>query len=126
MNNTMPKVDFEKITSKAAGEVIRSIVKNDGTLYSSKPVKANGKAKYIWRMVALMVSPKRAHQAMPVTAIFDLQDYFESMGADPDESYDMAKEYVKASKGTIAEIQDAFGYCEGSLPKRYSSVMKAL
>lgn len=126
MNNTMPKVDFEKITSKAASEIIRSIVKNDGTLYTSKPSKANGKEKYIWRMVALMVSPKRAHQSMPVTATFDLQDYFESLGANSSESYDLAKEYVKESKGIVAEIQDAFGYCEGSLPKRYSSAMKAL
>lgn len=51
-----------------------------GHLRASKPAvdKSNhitGKAAYVWRLVAFMVSDKSAHHCMPVTADFDLPAY---------------------------------------------------
>lgn len=113
---TMPKIDFSKIKSTEAKEIASMIVKSDGTLYASKPSKANGKGKFMWRMVALMCSPHGRHQCMPVTATFDLQDYFEDQGYSDYQAYDKVKAYIANNKTTIAELQDAFGYPTGSLP----------
>ena len=48
------------------------ILKKNGSLYASKPGKANGEAKYLWRMVAFGISPVRQHHCIPVMAEFDL------------------------------------------------------
>lgn len=45
------------------------------TLRASKP-KGNGRVAYVWRMVAFTISPIRQHQCMPVTADFDVYDYY--------------------------------------------------
>lgn len=119
-----PKVDLTKIHSQGAKEVIFSIAKRNGDLYMTKPSKANGKEKYIWRMVALLCSPKRQHQCFPVTASFDLQDYFKGLGYTSCEAYDLTRDYIKTSKSLIAELQDAFGYMAGTLPKQYTAYLK--
>jgi hypothetical protein len=54
-----------------------------GRLRASKPTvdknePITGKAAYVWRLVAFMVSTKSAHHCMPVTADFDLPAYDES------------------------------------------------
>lgn len=88
MTNNMPKVDKNaaaaaidnadipvhiKIEGKA---ILDLLIKKDGTFRASKPKVTEdpitGKAAYVWRMAAFMVSPRRQHQCMPMTADFDL------------------------------------------------------
>lgn len=75
--NQMPKVDFS-VLSGLSLEVAKQICKKDGTVYSSKPKKADGRAAYVWRMAVFMVSPKPQHHCMPVCADFDLIDWIEA------------------------------------------------
>ena len=81
MTDNMPKVDLEAAKSKLADNaeglaILDILIKKDSTLRASKPKVTDdpitGKAAYIWRMVCFMVSPKRQHQCMPMTADFDL------------------------------------------------------
>lgn len=44
-------------------------------LRSSKP-KGDGRAAYVWRMVAFDCSTNRQHHCMPITADFDLFEYY--------------------------------------------------
>jgi len=68
------KIDFSKLSPETLS-IAEKIFKKDGTLYSSKPTKANGDQKYVWRQVAFFISKKPQHQCMPVTASFDLETY---------------------------------------------------
>lgn len=73
----MPKIDFFAITDLATLKAARNISKADGTIYSTKPKKASGVEKYIWRNVVFQVSSVSAHQCLPVCAEFDLgEDYW--------------------------------------------------
>ena len=56
--------------------IAKQIVKSNGQLYASKPKRASGEAKYVWRMVVFSVSDKPAHQCMPVTAELDMPDQY--------------------------------------------------
>ena len=82
---TMPKLDLELLENTLSAEefdLARRIVadrgKNKGCLRASKPTVDNardpnsGKAAYIWRMVAFLISPNYQHHCMPVTADWDL------------------------------------------------------
>lgn len=75
----MPRVDKSKLT-RGAYFYASEITKPDGTLYASKPGKATPEGRYVWRMVVHMVSPRPAHQCMPVTAYFELGPYTEVKG----------------------------------------------
>ena len=57
-------------------EIAEQIVKRNGQLYASRPKKASGDAQYVWRMVVFMVSNKPAHQCIPVTADFYLDEEY--------------------------------------------------
>ena len=119
----MPIIDKSKLSAEAK-TYADAITNKKGELFASKPSKANGKQKFVWRMVALLCSPKQQHQCMPVTAVFDLQDYYESYGVTSDKSYGLAKNFIKENKSLIAELQDAFGYNENTLPRKYLSFVK--
>lgn len=75
---TMPKLNLEAagLTTQER-KLAEQIVKPDGTLYASKPGKASGDAKYLWRMVAFGVSPIQKHQCLPMTADFDLEGEYQ-------------------------------------------------
>jgi hypothetical protein len=53
-------------------DVVKEIVGKDGRLRHSKPAKASGIGKYVWRMVAFCASPEPRHSCMPVMAFCDL------------------------------------------------------
>lgn len=61
-------VNLSDETIKFANQIIG----RGGKLRSTKPT--DGEAAYVWRMVAFMVSPKPAHQCMPVMADFGVMD----------------------------------------------------
>lgn len=52
------------------------VVGSDGCLRASKPKKADGDAKYLWRMLVFGLSPNEKHQCLPVMAEFDLDGSF--------------------------------------------------
>lgn len=72
----MPKVDGWLFSDQAT-RYANEITKPDRSLYASKPGKASPEGRYIWRMVVHLVSPRPAHQCMPVTAHFELGTYHE-------------------------------------------------
>jgi hypothetical protein len=87
MKANMPKANVEKINSNFLTEeerkIINVVVKKNGTIRASKPnVKKeqyiNGKAAYVWRMVAFYVSSNPQHSCMPVCANFDLPAFDEN------------------------------------------------
>lgn len=77
MSNDMPRVELGRLSGEAL-RYAREITKKDGTLYASKPGKATPEGRYVWRMVVHTVSPRPAHQCMPVTAHFELGSYSET------------------------------------------------
>lgn len=72
-----PKINMSLFSDETLS-ILNQIFKNDGSLYKSKPKKASGDAKYVWRMLAFYMSKNRQHQCMPVTADFDLETYDEN------------------------------------------------
>lgn len=72
----MPTIDYKANADQFNDdelELIKQIVKpSNSTLRATKPTKGDGTSAYVWRMVAFNVSPKPAHQCMPVMAVFDL------------------------------------------------------
>lgn len=73
----MPKVNKNKVVAMTAEEteLFNIVVKKDNSIRASKPKVISyttGMAAYVWRMTVFMVSPKPAHQCMPVCADFDL------------------------------------------------------
>lgn len=75
----MPRVQLDRLSGTALSYA-RDITKPDGTLYASRPTKATPEARYIWRLVVYMVSPRPQHQCMPVTAWFELGPYTKVKG----------------------------------------------
>jgi hypothetical protein len=74
IGDTMPRVQLNRLSAEALRYALE-ITKPDGRLYASKPGMATPEARYVWRMVVYMVSPKPQHQCMPVTAYFELGAY---------------------------------------------------
>lgn len=81
MKTPMPTLNLDSIVmSEEERDLASQIVRKNGVLYASKPKRASGEAKYLWRMVVFGISPKPQHQCIPVTASFDLDGtYFESL-----------------------------------------------
>ena len=74
----MPALDISGLELSDSDKLlVGEIVKKDMTLYATKPKKASADGKFLWRYAAFFVSPKPAHQCMPVTAVFDLMDKYE-------------------------------------------------
>ena len=71
MNTPMPRIDRSRLPQHDA--IVAAITKRDGSLRASKPMKATGDAKYVWRMVAFSISPVTKHQCIPTTADFDIE-----------------------------------------------------
>lgn len=72
---TYPKLNMPLLRSALSADdyaLVEAIVKKDGTLRASKPVKACGEARYLWRHVAFSVSPDPRHHCMPCSDICDL------------------------------------------------------
>lgn len=88
---SMPKVALSSL-SKKANKIAREITKKDGSIYSTKPKKATGEAKYVWRMIVFQVSSIPAHQCMPVTADFDLPERYWSKDTSWDEKIAIRQE----------------------------------
>lgn len=81
MRRGMPAPDLSKLRlGTDAGYYAREITRPDGRLYASKPGKTSPEARYVWRMVVYTVSPRPAHQCMPVTAHFELGPYSKVKG----------------------------------------------
>lgn len=97
--NRMPYINTSALTDLTAEQqaILSIIIKKDGTLRASKPPlakrvevadpasaygytlqwtteadKLQGKAAYVWRMVAFAISPVHQHQCFPVMAFCDL------------------------------------------------------
>lgn len=78
MQNIMPVLDLDNLElTDTERKLVGEIVKPDGSLYASKPMKASGEGKYLWRMVAFGISPNRKHHCIPVTADFDIDGDFD-------------------------------------------------
>ena len=61
------------IYTAAAEALAAEVFKKNGDFRKSKPKNASGDAKYVWRMVAFFAGIR---PEMPVTADFDLDDYY--------------------------------------------------
>lgn len=70
-----PQELFDSLTGEFK-KIAQIVVKKNGQIRASKPKVTDdpvtGKAAYVWRMVAFMVSPKAQHQCVPVAATFDI------------------------------------------------------
>ena len=105
MFNTIeaPKVDLT-IFSGETLDIVKQVFKNDGSLYKSKPTKASGEAKYVWRMLAFYMSTNRQHQCMPVTADFDLETYDENGKWSANLAHKKAKELDEVVNNVLKTI----------------------
>ena len=101
MTHTMPKIQFDTLAGEALS-LAREIAFADGGLRKSKPKKASGRAKYVWRMVAFTVSPVSRHQCMPVTADFDLYEDFDFSRSE----FDRVSDLVRAESKRLDKVAD--------------------
>jgi hypothetical protein len=96
--------------------LVQAIVKRDGTLRASKPEKACGEAKYLWRMVAFAISPEPRHHCMPMMAFCDLPGRYGSDEYRAAEARCSAIEKVvvaatpKSQQHGVQRWASAFGY----------------
>lgn len=83
---TMPSVNLTQLNAVSenwddeAKTILNIVVKKNGQIRATKPKVdeskyVTGKAAYVWRMVAFLVSPNPVHQCMPMNADFDLPAY---------------------------------------------------
>ena len=71
----MPCIPIENITDPVAAGYARRITKGPVCrLMATRPKNLAGADQYVWRMVALYLSKRPAHQCMPVCADFPLFD----------------------------------------------------
>ena len=76
--NSMPIINMDLLTGEAemfAKAISKPVQTSDGParqIYATKPKNNWGDVKYVWRMVVFVVSRKRQHQCMPVTAEWNL------------------------------------------------------
>ena len=97
MTTTMPTINLDSVDMTIAERAIaEQILKPDGSLFASKPTKASGDAKYLWRMVAFGISPHGRHQCIPVTADFDLDGDFDARRLRAKELDDLSDRIEKA------------------------------
>ena len=86
--SAMPRIDLTDRGIALSGrglEIARACVNRTGYLRAAKP-KEDGEAMYVWRMLALYLSPHRHHHCMPVMAEFYLPDqYWTGTGATPEQ-----------------------------------------
>jgi len=78
---TMPNVDRAILDAAELNDderaIIALVVKKNGQVRATKPKVSEdnpitGKAAYVWRMVAFVVSRNSKHHCMPICADFDL------------------------------------------------------
>lgn len=75
--------------NQAEIELVKSAFKSNGELYSSKPKKASGDTKFIWRWLGFLTERYGPLSCMPVCADFDIYD------AMPDATYEERKAHEK-------------------------------
>jgi hypothetical protein len=77
MNYPIIQVNSDEFTAEELSLIWQIKNHTTGTLRSDKP--KDGRAAYVWRMVAFQVSPNPQHHCMPVTADFGIncKDYTE-------------------------------------------------
>ena len=88
----MTKIDITKLTEEDA-KIVAPCVKKDGSLYKSKPTKADAWSKYVWRMLVFSLSTVPQHQCMPVTADDDIHRAYH--GIDRNERWDKVRKDIK-------------------------------
>jgi hypothetical protein len=101
-----PKINMSLFSDETLS-ILNQIFKNDGSLYKSKPKKASGDAKYVWRMLAFYMSKNRQHQCMPVTADFDLETYDENGKWSANLAHKKAKELDKIVDSVLKTIKSS-------------------
>ena len=109
MINRMPAINVS-LSDPFVSEIARQIVKSDGTLFASKPKKASGFAKYVWRMVAFQISPIGQHHCMPMTADFDVNYTdigYEKMLMWNEPGSDEQRRSMKAMLKVLDDVTDA-------------------
>lgn len=113
--STMPTINVDSIELTADEKTLVARILNKGKLRASKPKIAytivdkprgnitikirqpddiGGKAAYVWRMVAFIVSPISQHHCMPCTAEFDL----------PEDNYTLRRELAKELDKLVDKI----------------------
>ena len=113
------KINFEKLNlPEEKLTLINEIVKNNGEIYLTKPKKASGEAKYIWRNVMFYISPNRVHHCIPVMSEFDLPlEYFGSA-----ENHSRRREKIEELDQIVDEVVNTFPKSEWLGVKRWSMV----
>ena len=71
----MIKIDITKLTEEDA-KIVAPCIKKDGSLYASKPTKADGWSKYVWRMLVFSLSEDPKHHCVPMTADNGIHDEY--------------------------------------------------
>lgn len=98
-------IDIEKFNSEEAS-ILSQILKKNGTLYSTKPKKASGDAKYIWRMLSFYISNNSQLQCIPTTADFDLETYDENGKWNARMAMNRSKELDRIVDSILSQIPD--------------------
>jgi hypothetical protein len=122
-SNSMPAIDLNSIDLSSEEQAIAELILNrgklraskpeveresytqavtlaDGRIYNrqlSRPIGNSGKAAYVWRMVAFLVSPIAKHHCMPCTADFDL----------PEDDYSKRREMAKELDKLVDKITNS-------------------
>jgi len=101
----MPKIDLNRIGGHAARQYAEKIVARGGRLRATKP-RGDGRVVYVWRNVAFAISPKPAHQCMPVTDFSDLWRQLEAEG-EGRVQYEVVAAEAERLQSIIDEIIDS-------------------
>lgn len=105
MLREFPLIDIASIKnlSQEEQDIVSAIIVNrgkvKGRLRTNKPSEElfEGKAAYVWRMVAFNVSPSPAHWCMPMTAEFYLKE----------DDHDKRRLLVKELDDLVAKVIDS-------------------
>ena len=111
----MPKVDRTKLNTIIADftqeekDIVSLVVKKNDFVRATKPKvddadPATGKAAYVWRMVAFMVSTNPKHHCMPCTADFDLPAFNNEYKWKCELAQPMAKELKRVEDAILSAI----------------------
>jgi len=81
----MPQVNLNFDSLSDDHKSLINMALNKGKLRATKP--KDGRAAYVWRMAAFIVSPKPQHHCMPVMADFDLPEEYWTLDFNSKKTY---------------------------------------